>query len=90
MRVWLQRTDGATWRRGATDVASAYARAERTVCAPAKIGADPAPKGQAMNYTVTAQGRLVTAGAIRRYRRARRAALTACCGEDVGASSLAR
>jgi multidrug efflux pump len=60
MRIWLQPDKMARLGVSPTDVANAI-RAQNQQYAAGKIGAEPAPKGQALNYTVTAQGRLVTA-----------------------------
>jgi hydrophobe/amphiphile efflux-1 (HAE1) family protein len=60
MRIWLQPDKMARLGVSPTDVANAI-RAQNQQYAAGKVGAEPAPKGQAINYTVTAQGRLVTA-----------------------------
>jgi len=59
MRIWLQPDRMARLGVTPTDIANAI-RAQNQQYAAGKIGAEPAPKGQALNYTVTAQGRLVT------------------------------
>ncbi len=59
MRIWLQPDKMARLGVTPTDIASAI-RVQNQQYAAGKIGAEPAPKGQALNYTVTAQGRLVT------------------------------
>ena len=58
MRLWLQPDKMA--RLGVTtgDIAAAV-NAQNAQFAAGKIGADPAPKGQQLVYTVTARGRLV-------------------------------
>jgi len=58
MRLWLQPDKMA--RLGVTtgDIANAV-NAQNAQFAAGKIGADPAPKGQQLVYTVTASGRLV-------------------------------
>ncbi len=59
MRVWLEPDRMARLGVTPTDVASAI-RAQNAQYAAGKIGAEPAPPGQALVYTVTARGRLVT------------------------------
>ena len=58
MRLWLQPDKMA--RLGVTtgDIAAAV-NAQNAQFAAGKIGADPAPKGQQLVYTVTARGRLI-------------------------------
>jgi multidrug efflux pump len=58
MRIWLQPDKMARLGVTPTDIANAI-RAQNAQYAAGKIGAEPAPKGQALNYTVTARGRLV-------------------------------
>lgn len=60
MRIWLQPDKMARLGVTATDIANAI-RSQNQQYAAGKIGAEPAPKGQMLNYTVTARGRLVTA-----------------------------
>src|SRR5919112_429035 len=60
MRVWLQPDRMARLGVTPTDVANAV-RAQNAQYAAGKVGAEPAPTGQAINYTVTARGRLVNA-----------------------------
>jgi HAE1 family hydrophobic/amphiphilic exporter-1/multidrug efflux pump len=57
MRVWLDPAKMAQLGVTATDVASAIS-AQNYQYAAGKIGAEPAPPGQALVYTVTAHGRL--------------------------------
>jgi len=59
MRIWLQPDKMARLGVTPTDVANAI-RAQNQQYAAGKIGAEPAPEGQALTYTVTARGRLVT------------------------------
>ena len=59
MRIWLQPDKMARLGVTPTDIANAI-RAQNAQYAAGKVGAEPAPKGQALNYTVTARGRLVT------------------------------
>ncbi len=59
MRIWLQPDKMARLGVTPTDVASAI-RAQNQQYAAGKIGAEPAPAGQSLVYTVTARGRLVT------------------------------
>ena len=59
MRVWLQPDKMARLGVTPTDVVNAI-RAQNAQYAAGKIGAEPAPAGQALTYTVTARGRLVT------------------------------
>src|SRR5687768_10734105 len=58
MRVWLHPDKMARLGVTPTDIANAV-RAQNAQYAAGKVGAEPAPKGQALNYTVTARGRLV-------------------------------
>ncbi|MBV8033228.1 MAG: efflux RND transporter permease subunit, partial [Betaproteobacteria bacterium] len=58
MRVWLNTDNMARLGVTPSDVANAL-RAQNAQYAAGKIGADPAPPGQALVYTVTATGRLV-------------------------------
>ena len=58
MRIWLQPDKMARLGVTPTDIANAI-RAQNAQYAAGKIGAEPAPPGQALNYTVTARGRLV-------------------------------
>jgi hydrophobe/amphiphile efflux-1 (HAE1) family protein len=58
MRIWLQPDKMAQLRVTPTDVANAV-RAQNAQYAAGRVGAEPAPPGQALNYTVTARGRLV-------------------------------
>ena len=58
MRVWLQPDKMARLGITPSDVAAAL-RAQNAQYAAGKIGADPAPPGQGIVYTVTATGRLV-------------------------------
>jgi HAE1 family hydrophobic/amphiphilic exporter-1/multidrug efflux pump len=57
MRVWLNTAKMAQLGVTATDVAQAIA-AQNAQYAAGKIGAEPAPAGQSLVYTVTARGRL--------------------------------
>ncbi|HSC24132.1 MAG TPA: efflux RND transporter permease subunit, partial [Casimicrobiaceae bacterium] len=59
MRIWLAPDRMARLGVTPTDVASAI-RAQNQQYAAGKIGAEPAPPGQSLVYTVTARGRLVT------------------------------
>jgi hydrophobe/amphiphile efflux-1 (HAE1) family protein len=59
MRIWLQPDKMARLGVTPTDIANAI-RAQNQQYAAGKIGAEPAPAGQALTYTVTARGRLVT------------------------------
>jgi hydrophobe/amphiphile efflux-1 (HAE1) family protein len=59
MRIWLQPDKMARLGVTPTDVANAI-RAQNQQYAAGRVGAEPAPSGQALNYTVTARGRLVT------------------------------
>jgi hydrophobe/amphiphile efflux-1 (HAE1) family protein len=59
MRVWLAPDRMARLGVTPTDVANAI-RAQNQQYAAGKIGAEPAPAGQSLVYTVTARGRLVT------------------------------
>ena len=59
MRIWLQPDKMARLGVTPTDIASAI-RVQNQQYASGKIGAEPAPTGQALTYTVTARGRLVT------------------------------
>src|SRR6185369_4633452 len=58
MRIWLNVDKMARLGVTPSDVAAAL-RAQNAQYAAGKIGSDPAPKGQAIVYTVTASGRLV-------------------------------
>jgi hydrophobe/amphiphile efflux-1 (HAE1) family protein len=58
MRVWLRPDKMAMLSVTPTDVANAL-RAQNAQFAAGKVGAEPAPPGQALVYTVTATGRLV-------------------------------
>src|SRR5688572_19979415 len=58
MRIWLQPDKMARLGVTPTDIANAV-RAQNAQYAAGRVGAEPAPPGQALNYTVTAQGRLV-------------------------------
>ena len=58
MRIWLQPDKMARLGVTPTDIANAI-RAQNAQYAAGKVGAEPAPAGQALNYTVTARGRLV-------------------------------
>jgi hydrophobe/amphiphile efflux-1 (HAE1) family protein len=58
MRVWLNTERMARLGVTPSDVANAL-RAQNAQYAAGKIGADPAPRGQALVYTVTATGRLL-------------------------------
>ncbi|MCW5576590.1 MAG: efflux RND transporter permease subunit, partial [Burkholderiales bacterium] len=58
MRIWLQPDRMARLGVTPTDVANAI-RAQNQQYSAGKIGAEPAPPGQAFTYTVTARGRLV-------------------------------
>ena len=60
MRIWLKPDKMARLNVTPTDVANAI-RAQNAQHAAGRVGAEPAPEGQALNYTVTARGRLVTA-----------------------------
>ncbi|HZN25862.1 MAG TPA: multidrug efflux RND transporter permease subunit [Burkholderiales bacterium] len=59
MRIWLQPDKMARLGVTPTDVANAV-RAQNAQYAAGRVGAEPAPPGQALNYTVTARGRLVS------------------------------
>ena len=58
MRIWLQPDKMARLGVTPTDVANAI-RAQNQQYSAGKIGAEPAPPGQAFTYTVIARGRLV-------------------------------
>src|SRR6188508_613090 len=58
MRIWLQPDKMARLGVTPTDIANAV-RAQNAQYAAGKVGAEPAPAGQALNYTVTARGRLI-------------------------------
>src|SRR5689334_9356205 len=58
MRVWLLPDKMARLGVTPTDVANAI-RGQNQQYAAGRVGAEPAPTGQALNYTVTARGRLV-------------------------------
>ena len=60
MRIWLQPDKMARLGVTTSDIAAAV-NAQNAQFAAGKIGADPAPKGQQLVYTVTARGRLVEA-----------------------------
>ncbi|HKY01669.1 MAG TPA: efflux RND transporter permease subunit, partial [Burkholderiales bacterium] len=60
MRVWLDPDRMAQLGVTTTDIAAAI-RAQNAQYAAGAIGGEPAPPGQALTYTVTAQGRLLTA-----------------------------
>ncbi|MPZ43139.1 MAG: multidrug efflux RND transporter permease subunit [Betaproteobacteria bacterium] len=60
MRIWLQPDRMARLGVTPTDIANAI-RAQNQQYAAGTIGAEPAPPGQAITYTVTARGRLVRA-----------------------------
>src|SRR3954452_15686463 len=57
MRIWLNTEKMARLGVTPSDVANAL-RSQNAQYAAGKIGADPAPKGQSIVYTVTATGRL--------------------------------
>ena len=57
MRVWLQPDRMARLGVTPTDVANAI-RAQNAQYAAGKVGAEPAPRGQELTYTVTVRGRL--------------------------------
>src|SRR4051812_15685349 len=57
MRVWLHPDRMARLGLTPSDVANAV-RSQNAQFAAGKIGAEPAPKGQQLTYTVTARGRL--------------------------------
>jgi len=59
MRIWLKPDRMATLGVTPTDVANAI-NAQNAQYAAGKIGAEPAPAGQSLTYTVTARGRLDT------------------------------
>jgi multidrug efflux pump len=58
MRIWLQPERMARLGVTPTDIANAI-RVQNAQYAAGKVGAEPAPLGQALNYTVTARGRLI-------------------------------
>jgi multidrug efflux pump len=58
MRIWLQPDKMARLGVTPTDVANAV-RGQNAQYAAGRVGAEPAPQGQQLNYTVTARGRLV-------------------------------
>ncbi len=58
MRIWLQPDKMARLGVTPTDVANAI-RVQNQQYSAGKVGAEPAPPGQAFTYTVTARGRLV-------------------------------
>ena len=60
MRLWLQPDKMARLGITTGDI-NAAVTAQNAQFAAGKIGADPAPKGQQLVYTVTARGRLVDA-----------------------------
>jgi multidrug efflux pump len=57
MRVWLKPDRMAQLGVTPTDIANVI-RGQNTQFAAGKVGAEPAPPGQALTFTVTAQGRL--------------------------------
>jgi len=59
MRIWLKPDRMAQLGVTTSEVAAAV-RAQNTQYAAGKIGHEPAPEGQALVYTVTARGRLLT------------------------------
>ncbi|MBX6392544.1 MAG: efflux RND transporter permease subunit, partial [Burkholderiales bacterium] len=59
MRIWLDPNRMAQLGVTTSEVAAAI-EAQNQQYAAGKIGAEPAPAGQTLTYTVTAQGRLVT------------------------------
>ncbi len=59
MRIWLKPDRMAQLGVTPTDVANALA-AQNAQYAAGKVGAEPAPPGQQLTYTVTARGRLVS------------------------------
>ncbi len=60
MRIWLKPDVMSRLGVTASDVQNAI-RAQNVVNPAGKIGAEPAPPGQQLTYTVRAQGRLITA-----------------------------
>jgi hydrophobe/amphiphile efflux-1 (HAE1) family protein len=58
MRIWLEPDKMARLGVTTSDIAAAV-NAQNAQYAAGKIGADPAPKGQQLVYTVTARGRLL-------------------------------
>ena len=60
MRIWLKPDRMAQLGVTTTDIQAAIS-AQNAQYAAGRIGAEPAPKGQSLNYTVTASGRLVEA-----------------------------
>jgi multidrug efflux pump len=58
MRIWLQPDRMARLGVTPTDIANAV-RGQNAQYAAGRVGAEPAPPGQQLNYTVTARGRLV-------------------------------
>ena len=61
MRIWLDPDKMARLGVTPSDIAAAV-NAQNAQYAAGKIGADPAPKGQQLVYTVTARGRLLDPG----------------------------
>ena len=59
MRIWLQPDKMARLNVTPTDIANAI-RAQNAQYAAGRVGAEPAPPGQALNYTVIAAGRLIS------------------------------
>ena len=59
MRIWLQPDKMARFGVTPTDVVNAI-RVQNQQYAAGKVGAEPAPPGQSLTYTVNARGRLVT------------------------------
>ena len=60
MRIWLRPDRMAQLGITTTDIRNAVG-AQNTQFAAGKIGAEPAPKGQQLVYTVTARGRMINA-----------------------------
>src|SRR3569832_1473835 len=58
MRIWLKPDRMAQLGRTTTDIANA-GNAQNAQYAAGKIGADPAPAGHQLVYTVTARGRML-------------------------------
>ena len=82
------RRAGAPRASPSTDVQNAI-RAQNVVNPAGQIGAEPAPPGQQLTYTVRAQGRLVDARGVRRRHRAREPRrLAACACSDVARVEL--
>jgi multidrug efflux pump subunit AcrB len=78
MRIWLKPEKMAQLGVTPTDVANVI-RGQNTQFAAGKIGAEPAPPGQSLTFTVTARGRLA-AWRNSRTSSCARAGPTACCG----------